>query len=1025
VLTLRISLTRIRTTFACLVTLDDSGLIETATSDFSFGITDKDERNLCWYLEDYLKYPAQPAPAMAERIEKRLCEVGRQLFTAVFSSAKAQYIWSVVQSCLEQARIEVIDDGQALDVPWEFMRDPETDQVLSVTASAFVRTYAKGPISAQMHADGVEGIRILLAICRPAGKKDVGFRAIARHIVDQFHAIPTVEIDVLRPPTLAQLASVLQSASKAGRPYHIVHFDGHGGWDDSEGSLQGTPRGRIAFEGEILGHADFIDGNTVGQLLCQHGVPILVLNACRSARRDSFGTPGPTQDEGDGDIARSFRSFAQDICEAGVAGVVAMRYNIYVVTAAQFIGDVYAALLGGAALGNAVTSARKRLAERPLREVTSTARPLQDWVVPVVYEASPLILFKDASPTPEKAREDAPSSEPTDRPRFGFLGRDDALFDLDRAFASHPAVLLHGYAGEGKTVTAAEFARWYSRTGGTDGRWLYTSFASGRSILSLIEQVCRVFENVLHDHGIDWSLLSPEDRREVAKGLMTEFRPLWIWDSFELVTDREKNLTLGYGPRAEFVHFLAELQTTGAKVLIVSRRTESWLQDAVFRIALDPMPLMERLQLAKAISSSLDTDLGEPADWLDFLRYTQGNPFTIITVLSGVLKAGTLTKKDIDELVDRLRSGETSIAGSAASAEGEIDGGTAGAAIQEFLSGEFSSSEVCFLATLSLFRQFVRSSRLLAMNPVLADLYPGNQPPDYNIREVVLNKNHPLHPLTELHPDNIDALLRRCMEAGLLTLWKIDGQPLSNFYYIHPAFAWHLTRLFNNTFGGTETGPGRDVVCCYVRAYAQGGSLAQYAIAQDFPRLSMVLTMFHAEEHNIRYALKLAIRHQWWGFIPDIAEGLRMLYRSDGRILDWDRVVAEITPSLLDENLRPLPGREDLWQTLIRYRIDVAAIRRDWRLFESLADSLVAELRAKLADTDNTAHSYSLAQALTERGEALSLLDRRDEALSAIQEAIQSSKSQQPPPKQGPTNEPQAQKDHLPSSKTNNQKINP
>ena len=51
--------------------------------------------------------------------------------------------------------------------------------------------------------------------------------------------------------------------------------------------------------------------------------------------------------------------------DAGVAGVVAMAYNVYVVTAAQFIGNVYASLLEGRQLGQAVTAARRQLAAAP------------------------------------------------------------------------------------------------------------------------------------------------------------------------------------------------------------------------------------------------------------------------------------------------------------------------------------------------------------------------------------------------------------------------------------------------------------------------------------------------------------------------------------------------------------------------------------------------------------------------------------------------------------------------------------
>ena len=59
-------------------------------------------------------------------------------------------------------------------------------------------------------------------------------------------------------------------------------------------------------------------------------------------------------------------------------------------------------------------------------------------------------------------------------PDAGFWGRDETLLALDRAFDTHPIVLLHAYAGSGKTATAAEFARWYALTGGVEGPVLFT-----------------------------------------------------------------------------------------------------------------------------------------------------------------------------------------------------------------------------------------------------------------------------------------------------------------------------------------------------------------------------------------------------------------------------------------------------------------------------------------------------------------------------------------------------------------------
>jgi hypothetical protein len=103
--------------------------------------------------------------------------------------------------------------------------------------------------------------------------------------------------------------------------------------------------------------------------------------------------------------------------------------------------------------------------------------PLQDWAVPLVYEASPLpllshptcdgglILDADTRGQPAGGAADGGLPRPPDA---GFYGRHETLLALDRAFDTHPIALVHGYASAGKTTVAAEFARWYARGGGDD-----------------------------------------------------------------------------------------------------------------------------------------------------------------------------------------------------------------------------------------------------------------------------------------------------------------------------------------------------------------------------------------------------------------------------------------------------------------------------------------------------------------------------------------------------------------------------
>src|SRR5260370_19208858 len=106
------------------------------------------------------------------------------------------------------------------------------------------------------------------------------------------------------------------------------------------------------------------------------------------------------------------------------------------------MADVYAHRLAGRSLGRAPTAARRALADDPVRQIGAIPVSLQDWAVPVVYEAAPLELLRP----PERAAPlikidptdttEAGAARPGELPRppdAGFFGRDETLLALDRA----------------------------------------------------------------------------------------------------------------------------------------------------------------------------------------------------------------------------------------------------------------------------------------------------------------------------------------------------------------------------------------------------------------------------------------------------------------------------------------------------------------------------------------------------------------------------------------------------------------
>src|SRR6185436_11286188 len=52
--------------------LTGDGAPRAATAEIAFGLSPQDEEDLRWYLEDFLQYPQEPAPVIAQRVEGRM-----------------------------------------------------------------------------------------------------------------------------------------------------------------------------------------------------------------------------------------------------------------------------------------------------------------------------------------------------------------------------------------------------------------------------------------------------------------------------------------------------------------------------------------------------------------------------------------------------------------------------------------------------------------------------------------------------------------------------------------------------------------------------------------------------------------------------------------------------------------------------------------------------------------------------------------------------------------------------------------
>jgi tetratricopeptide (TPR) repeat protein len=610
-----------------------------------------------------------------------------------------------------------------------------------------------------------------------------------------------------------------------------------------------------------------------------------------------------------------------------------------VVTAAQFVADLYAALTEGLPLGAAVTRGRKQLHAQPLREVVAEARELQDWPVPVVYEAIPIPLFPprrtdgglhisigaaEATPARGALDEALPAA-----PDAGFWGRDETLLNLDRAFDTHPVVLLHAFAGSGKTTTAAEFARWYSLTGGVDGPVLFTSFEQYRPLARVLDSFGALFGPALERSGVHWLTLDDEDRRDVALQVMRQVPVLWIWDNVEPVRGFPAGTPSAWSAaeQRELVDFLRDARGTRARFLLTSRRDEqAWLGDLPARVTLPPMPLTERQQLARALVAKHGRRW-EGATWQPLLRYSAGNPLTLTVVVSQALRDRLTTKEAIEAYVARLRAGEQAF-------DDDVTQGRSrslGASLSYGFANTFTADEQRILALLHFFQGFVSVDALTLMG-------------------------HPdagwcLDSVRGLTREAGMALLDRAAEIGLLT--ALGG----GYYFIHPALPWFFKRLFDQHYPAAPLDADnpqsaiRDPQLDAARAFVEAmGVLGDY-YQNEYERGNRdVIAILRAEEANLLHARQVALAHGWWRRVTSTMQGLRTLYDHTGRRAEWSRLVAEIMPAFVDPATDgPLPGREEDWGLVNDYRVRLAQEAHNWVAAERLQQARVEWTRQRAA----------------------------------------------------------------------------
>jgi tetratricopeptide (TPR) repeat protein len=466
--------------------------------------------DLEWYLEKYYIWPIGMFQEKAKRIESKFPQWGKSLFDAAMPSLCNQVMegWNKVSTDSDKRFSVLVDndlpDGAQTDrqrqskqaatlllaLPWELLHDGESYVMMGAEPLTVRRQLVNRKSFDVCVAD--PPVRVLMVSPRPEDDKAgyIDHRASAIPLVRALDTLgDKAELTILSPPTFDALEGALTSANKAKKPFHVVHFDGHGVFQKDIG-LGGlcfeSPEPVPAFQKR---KSAIVNADKMAEIMNKHRIPLVFLEACQTATADIDPTA----------------SVAAALLDNGIASVVAMTHSVLVVTAQKFVTQFYQVLVKGERVGDAMLAGQKALKLDSFRTTIFGAGKLelQDWFVPILLqEKDDPRLFKRL---PSKAMQDIQQNirkkqmgQLPDPPDHSFVGRSRELLSLERLLAEKPFAIIQGEGGEGKTTLAVELARWLVLT----SRLNQAVFVSVERILDVRGIIDSMGQQLLNNYSV-------------------------------------------------------------------------------------------------------------------------------------------------------------------------------------------------------------------------------------------------------------------------------------------------------------------------------------------------------------------------------------------------------------------------------------------------------------------------------------------------------------------------------------------
>jgi tetratricopeptide (TPR) repeat protein len=292
---------------------------------------------------------------------------GKELFQALFRGEPAGLFHASLAGLREDQGLRINieinprcpETALLQQLPWEQLCRPETEDFLCLSRQTPV---VRSPDAHRERRPAIarpSRIRILAVSASPSDHVALDVARERKHLEEAWKGQENhVEIVFLEGGGLATMRQALLA-----KPFHILHFMGHGEFDEETG------QGSLLFEKDD-GTGHLFEGRHLAQLLRDCAtLRLVVLNACHTA--EAVGTYGPSP----------FSGVASALVMGGVPAVVAMSGPVSDAAAVAFSRTFYERLACGDPIEAAMTEGRLAIQRAAPDEGA--------WATPVLFLRSP------------------------------------------------------------------------------------------------------------------------------------------------------------------------------------------------------------------------------------------------------------------------------------------------------------------------------------------------------------------------------------------------------------------------------------------------------------------------------------------------------------------------------------------------------------------------------------------------------------------------------------------------------------